>query len=100
MCNDLFGWSVAMSPTGNKIAAGAIYCDPGGITYAGAAYIFNRSNTEWEQIDKLTANDKSNDDYYGDSVAIDVSGNIIALGAAYSSPECVPHAGAVYIYSF
>lgn len=39
--NDYFGWSVAISSDGSRVAIGAYRADPSGITDAGKAYVFS-----------------------------------------------------------
>ncbi len=97
--DDYFGWSVSVA--GNVALIGARYADPGGITGAGAAYVFERnaggSNT-WGQVAKLTASDKAAGDYFGNSVS--VAGDVAVVGANSASPGGVTYAyaGAAYVF--
>ncbi|EPY00121.1 FG-GAP repeat protein, partial [Magnetospirillum fulvum] len=54
---DNFGSSVSLSSDGNTAVVGASGADPGGISNAGAAYVFTRSGGTWTQQAKLTASD-------------------------------------------
>jgi len=94
---DNFGRSVAIS--GNVVVVGAYYAKPGGITRAGAAYIFVKPGGGWvdmTQTAKLTASDKAVDDRLGDSIS--VSGDVVVVGASYASPGGKDWAGAAYIF--
>lgn len=82
---DLFGFSVALAPSGDQALIGAYLADvPGGPTNnnAGAAYVFSRRGGLFAQHSKLTAPDATRDDYFGTSVAID--GDRALIGALYA----------------
>ncbi len=81
------GYSVAIS--GDTIVAGAVYQD----SYAGAAYVFTRSGSTWNQQQKLTASDPAAWDRFGCAVAI--SGDTIVVGASSKSS----YTGAAYVFT-
>ncbi|MEW8628036.1 MAG: cadherin-like beta sandwich domain-containing protein [Candidatus Thiodiazotropha sp.] len=114
---DTFGSSVAIS--GNTIVVGAPYEDSsanGGeddnsATYAGAAYVFTRSDGTWSQqaylkasnAEGANANDR-NGDRFGSSVA--VSGDTLIVGAPLEDSASLSednntalNAGAVYVFT-
>lgn len=64
--------------------------------YAGAAYIFERSDEDWSLVETLTAPEPQADGYFGGSVA--VSGQRALVGAWGEDLE-VTNAGAVYSYA-
>ena len=73
----LFGRSVAVD--GDTMIAGAPYEDAGGLSNAGAAYIYGRndngtpadsSDDFWQPQARLTAGDAAASDYFGISVSI------------------------------
>jgi hypothetical protein len=77
--NDQFGFSAAVS--GNTVVVGAPFASVGSNQAQGAAYIFVRPESGWEnmtQVAKLTASDGKADDFFGVSVAI--SGNTVSVG--------------------
>ncbi|KAA5827598.1 T9SS type A sorting domain-containing protein [Algibacter amylolyticus] len=76
---DYFGWSVAIS--GNTAIVGAVYADVKA-PFSGAAYVFGRTGTTWNQEDKLTPTDGANQDYFGNSVTI--SGDYAIAGAPFN----------------
>lgn len=75
--NDYFGYSVALD--GNCAVIGAYECDINGVSEAGAAYVFERTDTGWIQQQKLvnTIDPNAGDDF-GKAVAIE--GDTVLIG--------------------
>ena len=90
--SDYFGYSVAVA--GDTVVVGARDEDSEGLN-AGAAYVFVRNGTTWNEQDKLVASDAEANDYFGGSVAI--SGDTVVVGAPYgiSGGSSV---GAAYVF--
>ncbi|NOX87422.1 MAG: T9SS type A sorting domain-containing protein [Calditrichaeota bacterium] len=88
-----FGNSVSIF--GDYAIVGASPDDGGGITDAGAAYIFIRNGDSWTEQAKLTASDAQADDYFGHSVSI--SGDY-AIISAIGVDDGGDLAGAAYIF--
>lgn len=102
--NSQFGQDVAISglfaivgaPNENKDSASM---DP---KYrAGAAYIYKFMNGRWTNYQKITANDRSPNTFFGRSVSVD--GNILVVGAPYESRDSLGnnylrYSGAAYIF--
>lgn len=63
----------------------------------GAAYVFSRSGATWTQVQKLTADDATNDAGFGFSVA--VSGDTMLVGAMAAAVGGHPNQGAVYVFT-
>jgi hypothetical protein len=99
---DQFGWSVAISGDGNTAIVGAQYEDTGA-TDAGAAYIFRRSGTNWNEQQKIQASDKGQNDNFGRSVAISENGNTAIVGAWFADvvvgANILFNTGAAYIFT-
>jgi len=115
--SDEFGRSVAID--GDTIVVGAYHEDssiPGingngsdnGASFAGAAYVFVRSDGTWTQQAYLKASNPSASDEFGSSVAI--SGDTVAIGAyledsastgvnGTQGDESATNAGAVYVFT-
>lgn len=77
---DDFGVSVALS--GNTVVVGAQFATIGTNKNQGAAYIFVKPKSGWEdmtQTARLTASDGEEDSYFGSSVAID--GDTVLVGS-------------------
>lgn len=96
--DDEFGYAVAIS--GDIAVVGSLQEDsrcrcansydthPGntGVGFdAGAAYVFNRSGSDWTQTGYLKASNTNQERYFGASVA--VSGDTIVIGQPYDSSE-------------
>ena len=88
-----FGTSLAID--GERIVVGA-YGDPNAGNYAGAAYVFVRSGSNWSQEQKLTGSDNSFSDSFGISVAI--KGQTIVCGAFGDSPFNLSEVGSAYVF--
>jgi cysteine-rich repeat protein len=89
---DLFGWSVALSDTGDTLAVGAhgesssamgIDGDQtdSSMVNAGAVYVFARNNGVWSQQAYVKASNTGLQDVFGFSVALSGNGDTLAVGA-------------------
>ena len=83
------GWSVAID--GDTVVAGARYEDHGGLTDAGAAYVFVRAGTQWFEQARLVASDPEEDARFGSAVTVD--GDTAVVGAG-TDPS-----GAAYVFT-
>lgn len=95
-----FGWSVAID--GDTAVVGAYQATgaPGSTSVTGAAYVFVRSGTTWNQQAILRAVDAQGGDQFGTSVAI--SGDTIVVGANWEdggSGDPMSMAGAAYVFT-
>lgn len=88
--SDNFGYSVSISSSHAVIGANADDDD------AGSAYVFVRNSNVWGLEDKLTANDRTSDDYFGQSVAI--SGLYLVIGS-YRDDDAGSDSGSAYVFS-
>jgi hypothetical protein len=84
---DNFGSSVALS--GTTALIGALYKN----TSRGAAYVFVKSTTSWNQQAELTAKDAAPNDYFGSSVAL--SGTTALISAVGKNT----FTGAAYVFA-
>ncbi len=99
MANDFiagqeFGIAVALS--GETALIGAHFDEnphPG----QGAAYVFNRSGTNWTQQAKLTAEDGALGDHFGNSVAL--SGDTALIGAHSDDVGLAVDRGSAYVFT-
>lgn len=84
--DDNSGWSVAISANGDKVAIGAKGNDGNFGTNAtsGQVRIYSWNSTSWVQIGN-DIDGESASDFFGYSVAISESGDIVAGGAAWNS---------------
>jgi hypothetical protein len=87
---DSFGRSVAVDGDTALIGADG---DGGG---RGSAYVFTRSGTTWTQQAKLTASDGTENDSFGEAVAL--VGDTAMIGAPADDDQG-PSSGAVYVFT-
>lgn len=92
LAGHLFGSSVAIA--GDLAVVGAPGDDDKG-DRAGAAYVFQRNGTSWQQIAELHAGDGDAADLFGCSVAI--SGSMVLVGAS-DDETYGPYSGSAYVF--
>jgi len=90
--NDYFGRTVSVTEDYALIGA---YGDDEKASNCGAAYIFQRNGTYWNQISKLTPSDGAGDDHFG--FAVSISGDYAIIGALYDDDKG-SNSGSAYIY--
>jgi len=90
---DSFGWSIGIS--GDIAVIGAPRDDDMGKD-SGSAYVFTRTGSTWSQQAKLTAQDGTEGDVFGISIAI--FGDTILVGADLNAEKGV-NAGAAYVFT-
>ncbi len=88
---DFFGWSVSLS--NNKALIGATRSDSELGNNLGAAYVFDFDGNNWNQVQKLTADDGASLDDFGRSVSL--SGDRKLIGAS----GVLEDTGAAYIFN-
>lgn len=76
---DYFGWSIALSASGNVIAIGALWNDNNGFN-SGHVKIYQNIGGEWTQMG-LSINGEAANDNSGFSVDISDDGSTVAIGA-------------------
>lgn len=91
--SDYFGLTVAVS--GETILIGAPGADLADAEDAGAVYVFTRTNGNWKQQVKLTADDFAAGDGFGAGLAYD--GNTALIGAQLGGATREDNVGAVYV---
>jgi len=118
---DRFGTSIALSTAGDTLAVGAPLEDSAATTVngsersnartdSGAVYIFTRESGGWEQKAFLKTLNADVGDSFGESVAINADGTMVAAGAPYEDSSAIkvngnqgandaPEAGAAYVFS-
>ncbi|MEO7732773.1 MAG: hypothetical protein ABIY55_17515 [Kofleriaceae bacterium] len=99
---DEFGTSVALSADGATLAVGANAEDSAGfgnqtdnaLTNAGAAYVFVRAGTTWNQQAYLKASNPGMGDRFGGAVTLSGNGSTLAVGAFFEGSGSVGVNGA------
>ena len=117
---DDFGYSLALSDSGNTLAVGADFEDSSaigingdqadnGTQNSGAVYVFTRNSTAWSQQAYLKASNTGAQDAFGYSLGLSGDGNILAVGAVGEDSNAIgvdsiqtdnsaPNSGAVYVF--
>jgi hypothetical protein len=90
--NDDFGAALALDH--GRVAISSPSDDDDG-NASGAVYVYARGPTGWELEQKLTADDASQDDHFGQDVAL--SGDTLVVGAIDVAGS-TPWGGAVYVF--
>lgn len=118
---DNFGTALALNGSGSTLAVGSPYesSSATGIngsqsdnsaSTAGAAYVFTRSGSTWSQQAYVKASNTGTGDNFGAQLALDNTGNTLAVGAPYEassstgvggtqSNNSTANAGAAYIFA-
>lgn len=99
LANDQFGFSVATNSDATRVVIGANLVDPSSIANAGAAYIFFRNTVTWTQESKIVAFDKTANDQFGQSVAMNGDGNKLVVGSMLADKSGAANCGAAYIFN-
>ena len=95
--NDELTIEGSLSISGDIVIAGARNSDPGGISNAGAAYVWERSGTTWTETKKFISNKHiTTSGRFANSVG--VSGDTVVVGAGYEDVDGVTHAGALHVF--
>lgn len=98
--SDLFGISVDINSTGDKIIIGASNDDSSIYSSNGLAYVFASSSTGWKEQKALSGSLSTTSDFFGRSVAMNSMGNILAVGAiGDEAPSAANASGLVYVFS-
>ncbi|WP_435640832.1 beta strand repeat-containing protein [Micavibrio aeruginosavorus] len=81
--------------SGNLVAVGAYWDDPGGIADSGTAYVFNA--TTGALVSTLNNPVPASGDEFGYEVKID--GDLVVVGAWHNDPDGVSDAGVAYVFN-
>jgi len=97
--NDSFGKSVAINGFGDVVVIGSDDAEDDDVpSGSGFVYIFTRSGSTWKQEDRLVSPAGQVGDAFGSGVAINNTGNVIAVGAQFVDTGA-SNAGAVYAFN-
>jgi hypothetical protein len=91
---DTYGISVDLE--GDTIVVGARGHDGPILPGQGSAHVFNRSGGVWTEATVLTASDPGEDDYYGNTVAL--QGSRVFVGAPLWDAPALFNSGMAYVY--
>lgn len=94
-----FGYGLALNEDGTILVVGSPGHQSDFFAY-GAVYIYDWSGSAWVQRGSiLRASDKEDTDKFGQSVALNASGDVLAVGA-YQWEGATSNQGGVYIYDW
>lgn len=86
---DRFGEAVAMDASGSVAAIGSYLDNTAGGTDAGSVRVYRRATTTWSLEATLAEPTAAASDHFGDDVALDASGQVLAVGASGSATGAV-----------
>ena len=93
-----FGFSVAVSKDGLRIAIGHMGGNTSSLASAGSVYIYSKTSGSWVREATLSASDKTGGDNFGSSVDIDSTGTRVIVGAKIANPAGKTNAGEAYVF--
>ena len=93
--DDRCGWSVSLNDSGYRVAVGSPQNDGNGYN-SGSARVYDWNGSSWTQVGS-DINGEAVGDHSGNSVSLNASGNILAVGAIYNQDNGT-HSGHVRIY--
>jgi len=107
--NDMFGWSLALSDSGDTLAVGAYKEDSNATgvngnqnhdiaTDSGAVYVFTRSGGNWTQQAYIKASNTANADNFGRSLALSGNGDTLIVGAP-NTDDGGSNTGSAYVFT-
>lgn len=101
MASDQFGYDIKTN--NNLVVVGAPFRSFLGAPDAGAVYVYEKTDTEYVQLQILSANDLNSGDNFGKSVSISETGEYIIVGAPKQDTDengqnPLTDSGAAYIF--
>jgi len=91
-----WGWQgVAISISGDTALVGSSQSSPGGVTFAGSAFVYVEGDGTWPLQAELVASDGEMDDYLGQAVSL--SGDTALVGA-WADDDLGDDAGSTYVF--
>jgi hypothetical protein len=97
--DDRFGARVGLSSDGNTAIIGSDADKTIDGEYAGSAYVCSRSDKNWEQQTKLSADDGDSEDFFGTSVGISGDGSTAIACAHRDEDPNGENAGSAYVFT-
>ena len=95
--DDRCGWSVSLNSTGYRVAVGSPQNDGNGYN-SGSARVYDWNGSTWSQVGS-DINGEAVGDHSGNSVSLNASGNILAVGAIYNQDNG-SNSGHVRVYEY
>lgn len=92
---DFFGDGLALD--NQTLVIGASGATIGANTDQGAAYVFVRNGSAWTEQAKLTADDGTENDWFGIGIGLD--GDTVIIGSYYAEVNSNPMQGSAYVFT-
>jgi hypothetical protein len=98
---DRFGYNVGMSSDGTGVIVGAYLEHAGVLTDTGSAYIYTYDGSNWDTGLKISApvGDRTANDQFGSSVAMNSDGKKVIVGALLADPNSLSSAGFAHVFT-
>jgi hypothetical protein len=99
--DDRYGFSVGMSSDGTRVIVGAFLENAGALIDTGSAYIYTYDGSNWDTGTKISApvGDRTANDYFGYSVAMNSDGKKVIVGAQLADPGGLSSAGFAHVFT-
>lgn len=94
-----YGMLVAISRDGTRCVVGAPNANSGGVTGAGALYVYSRTGTIWTLEQRLQASDLAQNGRFGYSASLTSNGDRLIVGAPGATDAGNIGGGAAYIFT-
>lgn len=100
VAGDWFGCAVDITANGDRIIVGAQHANalPYNQDNGGGAYIFQRSGSTWTEEVYISGGNGGTNDYFGNSVAINDTGDVILVGAYGDDDSNSSSVGFIHTY--
>ena len=96
--SDEFGYVLALSPDEQVMVVGARLVDVGGNNNQGQVYVYEWDGEQWQEVQKLVADDGAAEDEFG--LAVDIAADYtIIVGAPEADVGGNDNIGAAYIFT-
>jgi len=98
---DRFGFSVGMSSDGTRVIVGAYLEHAGVLIDTGSAYIYTYDGSNWDTGTKISApvGDRTANDQFGTSVAMNSDGKKVIVGGQLADPQSLSSAGFAHVFT-
>ena len=96
---DNFGWSVAISDDGDRIASAACCADYEGDISVGKVHVFHKRKNAWEREAALVASDRAPGDHFGWSISMDSDCHALVITSPFSRSGRMLRTGKAYIFT-
>lgn len=94
-----FGYSVAVSSDGTRIAIGQIAANTSGVSSAGVVYIYSKVSGSWIKEATLSDPAKISGNSFGNSLDLDATGTRVVIGGYLTNTSGLIDTGAAFVFT-